>query len=253
MTQDSALRTQHFPLRVILGALLVLISRLATMPKTFWEGDELLFAAAIQKFDPWSSQPHPPGYPLYVGLGKCITLFTGDPFSALVALSVVGCVVGFVALSIAFRQLLDDDDLAVCGALLFFFSASMLVHGTLPLSDGPALMFVALMLWAATAFPDRVTERRAIALGLAASAAIGMRPQLVVSVLPVFLVLLFWTRDIRKILAGLISFTILSIAWFVPLLDAAGGWSKLMLWETRQASYVVTHDAAMSRGAATTS
>ena len=26
-----------------------------------------------------------------------------------------------------------------------------------------------------------------------------------------------------------------------------------MLWETRQASYVVTHDAAMSRGAATTS
>ena len=221
------------------------------MPKTFWEGDELLFAAAITKFDPWSSRPHPPGYPLYVGLGKFAALFT-DPFHALVALSVIASVIGFLALAIAFRQLLDDRDLAVCGALIFYFSASMLVHGTLPLSDGPAMMFVALMLWAATAFPDRATERRAIALGLAASAAIGTRPQLVVSVLPLFLILLIWTKSVRKIAAGLVSFTVLSIAWFAPLMDAAGGWSKLMLWESRQASYVATHDAAMSRGAATT-
>jgi hypothetical protein len=137
--------------------------------------------------------------------------------------------------------------------LFFYFSASMLVHGTLPLSDGPALMFVALMLWAATGFPDQVTERRAIALGLAASAAIGTRPQLMVPVLPVFLFLLLWTRDARKIVAGLISFAIFSLAWFAPLMDAAGGWSKLMLWETRQATYVATHDAAMSRGASATS
>ena len=221
------------------------------MPKTFWEGDELLFAAAITKFDPWSSRPHPPGYPLYVGLGKFAALFT-DPFHALVALSVIASVIGFIALAITFRELLQDRDLAVCGALIFYFSASMLVHGTLPLSDGPAIMFVALMLWAATAFPDRVTERRAIALGLAASAAIGTRPQLVVSVLPLLLILLIWTRSIRKIVAGVIAFTILSIAWFAPLMDAAGGWTKLMLWEGRQASYVAAHDAAMSRGAATT-
>ena len=237
--------------REILGAVVVLVSRLVTMPKTFWEGDELLFAAAIQKFDPWSSRPHPPGYPLYVGLGKFAALFT-DPFHALVALSVIASVIGFVALAITFREVLHDRDLSVCGALIFYFSASMLVHGTLALSDGPAMMFVALLLWAATAFPDRFTERRAIALGLAASAAIGTRPQLVVSVLPLFLFLLVWTRSARKIAAGLVSFTVLSIAWFAPLMDAAGGWAKLMLWESRQASYVATHDAAMSRGASTT-
>src|ERR1700738_606409 len=121
--------------REALGAVVVLISRLATMPKTFWEGDELLFAAAIQKFDPWSSRPHPPGYPLYVGLGKFAALFT-DPFHALVALSVIASVIGFIALAITFREVLQDRDLAICGALIFYFSASMLVHGTLPLSDG---------------------------------------------------------------------------------------------------------------------
>src|SRR5207245_3584817 len=81
----------------ILGALAVLISRLATMPKTFWEGDELLFAAAVQKFDPWSSHPHPPGYPLYVGLGKFFALFV-EPFVALVMISIIASVVGFIAL-----------------------------------------------------------------------------------------------------------------------------------------------------------
>lgn len=238
--------------REALGAIVVLISRLVTVPKTFWEADELLFAAGVQRFDPWSSRPHPPGYPLYIGLGKFFTLFTGDPFPALVAMSVLSCVIGFVALAIAFRHILQDRDLAICGALLFYFSAAMLVHGTLPLSDGPALMFVALMLWAATAFPDRASERGAIALGLAASAAIGTRPQLAIPILPVLLFLLLWTRDVRKVMAGLISFTILSVAWFAPLMDAAGGWSKLLMWETRQATYVVAHDAAMSRGASTT-
>jgi hypothetical protein len=237
--------------REALGAIVVLASRLATMPKTFWEGDELLFAAGIQRFDPWSSRPHPPGYPLYIGLGKFFGLFL-TPFAALVTISVIACVIGFIALAIVFNHVLEDSDLAVCGALIFYFSASMLVHGTLPLSDGPALMFVALMLWAATAFPDDVTERRAMALGLAASAAIGVRPQLAVPVVPVLLVLLLWTRSFRKIAAGLISFAVLSAAWFFPLMDAAGGWDKLMLWETRQAGYVATHDAAMSRGAATT-
>src|SRR5438445_13836643 len=101
MTQDSGLSTQHFPWGEILGSIAVLVSRLATMPKSFWEGDELLFAAAIQKFDPWSSRPHPPGYPLFVGLGKFAALFT-DPFHALVALSVIASVLGFVALAIAF-------------------------------------------------------------------------------------------------------------------------------------------------------
>ena len=79
MTRDSGLGTAG-------AAAIVLISRLATMPKTFWEGDELLFAAAVQKFDPWSSRPHPPGYPLYVGLGKFFALFA-DPFAALVTIS----------------------------------------------------------------------------------------------------------------------------------------------------------------------
>ncbi len=250
-TQDSRFRAQDFLLwwPEALGALAVLVSRLLTMPRTFWESDELLFAAAVRNFDPWMSHPHPPGFPLYVGLGKLFNLFFPDPFDALVALSIVSSVVGFLALAAAFRQYLGSRDLAVCGALLFYFSAAMLVQGTLPLSDAPALMFVAIVLYAATAFPDKATQRSSIGLGLACSAAIGTRPQLAVVLVPMLIGLLVWTRDLRKIAAGLAAFGILSAAWFASLMDAAGGWSKLVLWETRQAAYVAAHDAAASRGA----
>jgi hypothetical protein len=235
--------------REIAGAIVVLALRIATMPRTFWENDELLFAAAIRDFDPWKSHPHPPGYPLLVGLGKLFDFVLGDPFRSLVALSILGSVVAFVFLSLTFRRILGDADLAFCGALLWSCSATMVLHGPLPLSDAPAMMFVALSLYAATFFPHEATERTAIGFGLAVSAAIGTRPQLAVPLLPLFLLLIFWTRDRRRIVAALIAFTLLSIGWFAPLMDAAGGFDKLLLWETRQAAYVASHDAQLSRGA----
>jgi hypothetical protein len=235
--------------RVWAGALVVLLSRLATMPRTYWEADEHLFGAAVRSFEPLASHPHPPGYPLYVGLGKFAAVFAPSIFSALVAISVVACVAGFVALALAFQRVIDDADLAVSGALLFYFGAAMLVHGTLPMSDSAAIACAALALYAMTFFPDDASERTAIGLGLASSAAIGIRPQLVVPLLPVFLFVLFTARDRRKIVAGLVSFGVLSLAWFSQLMDACGGWDKLVAWETKQAAYVAEHDAAASRGA----
>src|SRR5437763_5576158 len=79
--------------REIAGAIVVLVSRLLTMPKTFWENDEFLFAEAVRSFDPSRYHPHPPGYPLYVLLGKLFNAFLHDPFLSLVALGVVTSVI----------------------------------------------------------------------------------------------------------------------------------------------------------------
>lgn len=231
------------------AGLVVFVTRILTAPKTLWESDEHLFVAAVKSFEPLANHPHPPGYPLYVGLGKFAAAFTDNLFAGLVAISILACVVGVVALSLAFRRITGDADLAVSGALLYYFGAAMLVHGTLAMSDGAAIACVALALLAMTYFPSEATERTAIALGLATSAAIGIRPQLVVPLLPVFVFVLLWSRDVRKIVAGFVAFGVLSLAWFSQLVDACKGWEKFVAWETRQASYVAQHDAAASRGA----
>jgi 4-amino-4-deoxy-L-arabinose transferase-like glycosyltransferase len=134
--------------REIAGAIVVLISRILTAPRTPWENDEFLFAEAVRKFDPSRYHPHPPGYPLYILLGKLVNVIVGDPWRALVIVSIIAAPIGFVALTRAFRRWIDDPDLAVIAALLYYFSASMLVQGTLALSDGPSIMFLALALLA---------------------------------------------------------------------------------------------------------
>lgn len=231
-----------------MGLATVAAARLLTLPKSLWEWDEVLFVRGVVHFDPVHHSPHPPGYPLMIGLGKAMAWITGDPFTALVALSVISSLVGFVALASAFRSFVGEPA-GVVGALLFHLSPTMLVYGPLALSDPPALMFLSLALAAV----GRLIEKRtmppipaALALGAFASAAIGCRPQLCLAVLPmlaVTLVLAGW----RKSWAVLAAFTAVSLLWFVPLVVAVGGPAGLLPFLGKQAGLVAAYDTAGPR------
>jgi hypothetical protein len=237
--------------REALGAALVLVSRILTAPRTPWENDEFLFAEAVRNFDPSRYHPHPPGFPLLVLIGKVFAWFIHDPWRALVVFSIVAAPIGFVAIARAFRNWIGDPNLAICGALIYYFSASMLVHGTLALSDGPAMMFVGLALFAISTPHDAENDRNAIAIGIWTSAAIGTRPQLLIPIAPMLIVALLQMRTMRQRAACVIAFGLLSMMWFLPLVDAAGGLEATRLYESKQAQYVAMHDASISRGSMT--
>jgi len=255
-TRCSTINARMNPTRAIvrgwwreaLGAALVLISRIVTAPRTPWENDEFLFAEAVRKFDPSRYHPHPPGFPLLVLIGKVFAWFVHDPWRALVVFSVIAAPIGFVAIARAFRNWIDDPNLAICGALLYYFSASMLVHGTLALSDGPAMMFLGLALFAISRPHDAEHDRNAIAIGIWTSAAIGTRPQLLIPIAPMLIIAVLQMRTMRQRAACVIAFGLLSAMWFLPLVDAAGGFEATRLYETKQAQYVAAHDATISRG-----
>src|SRR5947209_5779309 len=230
-THHSSLITHHSAWREIAGALVVLISRLLTAPKTPWENDEFLFAEAVRKFDPSNYHPHPPGYPLFVLLGKFVALIVNDPWRALVIVNVIAAPIGFVALARAFRNWMDDADLAVAGALLYYFSASMLVHGTLALSDGVAIAFVSLVILSVSEGSGRAGGA---VLGLWSSAAIGCRPQLVIPIAPLLVIALWRMRTSRARVTCLVTFAFVSLMWFLPLVDAAGGLGTVNGYETKQ-------------------
>ena len=129
------------------GLVLVAAVRALTLPRSLWEMDEFLFSGAVGRFAPLHHRPHPPGYPLTVGLGKLFALVFHNHFVSLVALAVVSSLVGYWALVVAFRRIAGGaggiggqgaERVAVAGALLFQLSPVMLVQGTLPKSDPPA-------------------------------------------------------------------------------------------------------------------
>jgi hypothetical protein len=235
--------------REIAGALIVLVTRLLTAPQTFWEHDELLFAQGVRQFEPLLDHPHPPGFPLYIAIGKCVDAVLHDPFRSLVGISIISCVAGYVALCLAFGRLLGDRDLGAAGALLVYFSAAVLVHGTLPMSDSPALMFFALALLASSHAAGARSSWPGVAAAIFCSAAIGVRPQYAVALLPFLAVVLWQMRTTRQRLNAAASFIIVSVAWFFPLVAAVGDLGRFFRWERRQAVYFAAHDASQSRGA----
>src|SRR6187397_3002160 len=52
----------------ILGAAFV-VAHLPSLPQSLEDIDSINFALGLRHFDPALHQPHPPGYPLYIGLG----------------------------------------------------------------------------------------------------------------------------------------------------------------------------------------
>jgi transmembrane protein TMEM260 (protein O-mannosyltransferase) len=262
LTPSRAARPQWRSPAVLAGFGVVAAVRAATLPKSLWEWDEILFVKAIARFDPLHHCPHPPGYPLLVGLGKLFNLVLRDPFHSLVALSLLSTLVGYFALVSAFRRMAADPAagaadatalrVAVVGAVLFHLSPAMLVYGPLALSDPPALMFLALALAAAARLPeDRAPgapapAAPALALGVFAAAAIGCRPQLALAVLPMLVVAL-WSATGRRRLAAVAAFTFVSLLWFVPLLVAVHGWSGLLRFLSRQFGHVLVYDKGQAR------
>ncbi len=245
----------------LLGLGTVAAARLLTLPATVWEWDEVLFVRGVEDFQPLLHHPHPPGYPLLIGLGKLFALVAGDPFHGLVALSVLASLVGYVALFDAYRRLAAPPDAApldraaadraaVIGAALFHLSPAMLVYGPLALSDTPALMFLSLALAAAARLWHGESAGAAIATGAFAAAAVGVRPQLAIAAVPMLLVALLLVRPRRRLAEGLAAFTLISLLWFVPLVVAVGGPGGLAPFLTRQAGNVVVFDALQPRATA---
>ena len=64
-----------FRRRVILSALvlLVLAGHLPGLASTLEDLDSFNFALGLRDFDPRKHQPHPPGYPVIIGLGEIAT------------------------------------------------------------------------------------------------------------------------------------------------------------------------------------
>src|SRR4051794_35399711 len=81
---------------VLAGLAVVATVRTLTPPRSLWEMDEVLFARAVETFDPLSHRPHPPGYPLVVGLGKLFNLVFHDPFTSLVVLAIISSLIGYL-------------------------------------------------------------------------------------------------------------------------------------------------------------
>ena len=213
----------HRDLAVALGlAVVTLLSRWPYRARMLYNWDAVQFALALHEFDIAKHQPHPPGYLLYVALGRLLNASLGDPTLAYVALAMLfSAGTTFVLYWLARR--LYDRATALTAASLLAVSPLFWFYGSVGLTYAGEAFAASVVAWFAYgALTGHVPSLYwgALALGLTG----GMRQSVLLLLLPLWLgAALLGIRSRRRvaIAGGILLATVL--AWLLPMLWLTGG------------------------------
>lgn len=212
---------QKLEISLLVGA--VAISRLAFRSRDLYDLDSVNFALGMERFDTRLHQPHPPGYFLYVCIGRLVNSLVHDANFALVLVSVAAGMA-----TVAMIYLLAQDwfgpRAAQFAGMLFLFSPLAWFHGTVALTYSVEAAFSALLgylCWRIHQGKAAFVVPAAIAIGVSA----GIRPSSLVFLGPLFLFSL-WFVPFRKSLLGLGILSLTCVAWFLPMIHISGGFAN---------------------------
>ncbi|MCP4898570.1 MAG: DUF2723 domain-containing protein [bacterium] len=201
-----------------LGFLLVI--RLLLIPGEPWEQDEALFSAAAFDTNIAEHRPHPPGFPLWVLVGKIGLWLVGDPVFALQAVSAISSVAIIFFLAKIFAQILGSARLGQAAALLYALLPGVWFHSSRAFSTSPSLFLTVVGLWLL------LRPARSNLYGGAAmmATALLVRPVMAPIILVAALAGLIHRRDR---LINIAKSTVLAlgiiVVGFIPLIIDAGG------------------------------
>jgi MFS family permease len=183
--------------------------------------DSCQFALALGKFDITVHQPHPPGYFLYIMLGRLLNVFIADANTVYVSISVFFSGVAIVAAYLLGREIFERK-IGIAAALIALSSPSFWFHGEVALSYIVEAFFstvTALFCWRILTGREKYLWISVVFLGLAG----GIRQNTPVFLLPMWL---YSVRNIppRKILASLGLLATTCLFWFIPMVWMSDGW-----------------------------
>ena len=211
-------RSEQARLWVLLAG--VFVSRLPFRARIPYGLDSIQFVLAVDHFDVRLHQPHPPGYFLFVLMGKISNFLFHDPNLSYVALNV-----GFSVLAVWLIYLLGRELFGIesgwWAALLAATSPVIWFHGEVALSnmmDCFLVCLTALLCWRASQGNLHAAGLAAVSLGLAG----GVRQNSLVFLLPLWL----WSLQcvglrMRLLFGAMLGAT--CIGWYVPMALLSGG------------------------------
>ena len=200
--------------------LLTAFSRIPFASRYLYHLDSGHFALALEKYDISIHQPHPPGYILYVMIGKFLHMLLRDANVVFITINVFFSGLS-VALIFLFAEEVWDRKTGVLAGMFALSSPNLWFHGAVALSYPADCFFsilVAYLGWKILRDGPRSLWVSAVALGLAG----GFRQSTMVFLFPL------WFYSLRKArwskVAGAIGvLALVSLAWFLLMIWSTGG------------------------------
>lgn len=185
--------------------------------------DSVHFALALDRYDLTLHQPHPPGYFIYIMLGRLLHYFIADANLVFVIISIFfsGCAVATLYL---LATEMFDERIGLISALMAIVSPNLWFHGEVALTYAVECFFsclTALFCWRIIKGNHRAIWLSALTLAIAG----GFRQNTVVFLMPLWL---YSIKDVplRRILCACGIFSLISLSWLVPMIRLSGGWER---------------------------
>ncbi len=195
------------------------------LPASLEDLDSLNFALGLRDFDVAQHQPHPPGYPVYIAVGKVTHAIVADEAKALGLVSVVSAAAAIWALValLTVWSTRDGTRVASVGTLLAVTSPLFWMNAVRPLSD---MLGLAMALTAQVLTVRAATAPAFAVAAFVAAVGVGVRSQVVWLTLPP-LILALLLRPAggrgRTALVAAAGYAVGTLVWAAPLLILSGG------------------------------
>ncbi len=245
---SNILRSARANWHEIFLILFVFATRIPFQTHYLYTWDSVQFALALEKFDLATHQPHPPGYILYIALGKIAAALSADANAGFVAISILAaavCGVLFYRLAKAFFR---DTAFSFLFALALLSLPAVWFYGEVATAYIFDLLFSLAFALCAVRLYETSDKKYLGSFVFLYFLSGGIRQSLLVLFAPLFIFAIgvAITRRLcsRKdsVIGALLGLSAFGI-WFVPLLSLAGGWGP----------YTHITDLLLLRSAQTTS
>lgn len=230
----------------VLFAGLVALTRIPFRSAYLFNWDAANFALALQHYDVRLHQPHPPGYPYFVGLAWLFQLAVGEANAALVLVSVLLECVAVAALFLLARTWLGLWP-AVAAALALVCSVTFWTYGEVALAYPALAAFSTLV--ALFVYQTRIQRKdRLLAAAAAYAVGSGFRPDLAAFLLPL-LAFGAWGQPRNRVVAAAAIAAGGVLLWLLPVMWLSGGPAEyLTVLSTYTGVDVVERYAPAARG-----
>lgn len=213
------------------------VSRLPFTSRTLYAWDSANFALALDYYNVAFHQPHPPGYPLYVGIAKLVNLWVQDANASYVYVSIATSAAAVAALFLLASRMYDPwvglTSAAVLGASVGFWGYGEVAYPYTSLAFFGALMaWLCYLMW---------QGHRSVALlsGLVLGIAGGVWQDLLVFLGPLWLVSVWRTGFLRLLFSTLVLGLVVA-SWMIPAVQLSGGWAVFQRAGDAQSSYILS-------------
>lgn len=205
------------------GSILVISSRWLYRSQYLFHWDSVQFALALDRMDIMSHRPHPPGYVVYIWLGRLFHWLGLGANDALIAVGILFTVLGLWGIFYFTRQVFGRPA-AYLASALFLVNSTVWFHGLVAevyIVEAVAALLVVWMLYRLWRQPTLINILIvAVGLGLLG----GFRQTAEVALLPLVIYVIWLIKPSRRWLwqgAGVLLLS--NLVWLMPVLINTGG------------------------------